>query len=247
MICNRILNQIVASWAVQASLMSVEFVLFASVASSSLNIVIAWTLSQLIALWAFRAARITIALLAAVGREAILISFAFIAAQSSYSRLAEALTRVGVARGIVGANGIALAALATISARNIPESILAFVAVLSNHVRFAVAITRHWIAHRNSVWRLNRSPRVTWAGIAWAMRRGVRIAEMTWKTFVAVVAGSIVNAFEAIAICSITVADSIWIGVSVTVAELTKLNFTRHASGIAVVAVRADFTTWTWK
>lgn len=70
---------------------------------------------------------------------------------------------------------------------------------------------------------------------------------MTWKTFVAVVAGSIVNAFEAIAICSITVADSIWIGVSVTVAELTKLNFTRHASGIAVVAVRADFTTWTWK
>jgi hypothetical protein len=122
--------------------MAVVFVLLATVAGSSLDIVVTGTLTLFVALSAFRSTGIAVTSLATFRRESILVSFALVAAQSSDSGFAEALTGVGVAGGVVGSDRVTAAAFTTFTARDIPEAVLALVTVVANDVRLAVAIAR---------------------------------------------------------------------------------------------------------
>lgn len=140
MLIDGILHQVIAWRAVQASLMSVVLVLLAPVAGSAFDVVVTWALTVFVALRAFRSADIAITSLATLGREAVLVSFALVASKSGDSRLAEALTSVRVTRRVVGARRVALAALTSLSAGDVPESVLTFVTVLADHIWLAVAI-----------------------------------------------------------------------------------------------------------
>jgi hypothetical protein len=75
------------------------------------------------------------------------------------------------------------------------------------------------------------------------MGRRVGITEVAWQTLIALRTSSVVDALQALASCSVAVADSVFIDVLVTVASLAELNFSSYAGRVAVETVRADFTS----
>lgn len=68
---------------------------------------------------------------------------------------------------------------------------------------------------------------------------------MTRKALVAMWAGRVVDTLQTFAGRSVAVSDSIRVGVSVTVAQLTKLNFSRNSRWVTIIPVRADLATRT--
>lgn len=244
MLVDGVLYQVVAMRTVQASLVTVVFVLLAAIARSSFDIVVTRALAVFVALRALRSTNVTVTRLASFGRESVLVGLALVAPQASHSGLAEALTGVGVARRVVRTDRITFAALATFAASDVPESNLALVTILSDNVLFAVTIARHLVTHRDSIWGFDGSARVARTGIARSMRRSIRISKVAGQALVAMWSGSIVDALQALAVRAVAVSDGIWVSISVTIAKLAELNLSSDAGRVTEVAVRADLTTW---
>lgn len=246
MFINCILHKIVARWAIQASLMSIVFVFFATITSSSFNVVVTGTLTLFIALITFRATSITIASFTTFSWESILVSFTFVAAWSSDSRLAEALTSVSVTRRVVRSNRVTFAVFTSVTTGNIPESILTFVTILTDHVLFAITITRDLVTNWYTVVSLNSTSWVARTGVARTMWQCVGISEMSGKTLIAMRACGVVNTFQAFSRCSVAVSNGVLIDISVTVTSLAKLNLSWNSSWVTKVSIRADLTSWSY-
>lgn len=120
--------------------MTIVLVLFATVAATSFDIIVARTLAVLIALESLGTALVAIAWLAAVHRESILIGGTFIAMDAGDTGLAVTLTRKSIAGSVETSNRITITTFATVSGHNVIETILTLVTIASDYVRFAATI-----------------------------------------------------------------------------------------------------------
>lgn len=248
--------------------MTVVFVLFAAVATTTFDIVVTRTLTVLVALESFGAACVTVAWLAAFSRETILIRSALITTKTaqtkwkkwkwmqiyswdtweyddlpSDARFAVTLTSRTFARWIEATDGIAVAALAAIARYNVEISILTFITIATDDIGFTTTSAGGLVTYRHAEFGLLGTLWVAGALLAVAMWHGQRIAEMSWQAGFTVRSGCVVDTFQAFAGGAVAVAYSIRIDVVVTVTRLTQLDFAQEASWIAVIAIGTKFTT----
>lgn len=177
MIVGSVLDEIVTRRTVQTALMSVIFVLLAPVTSTSLNVIVARTLSVFVALEPFRSTLVAVTRLAAVTRKPILVRSALIAVQTGHAWLAVALSIVA-ARRVEASRRIAVTALAPVARVDVEESGLAFVTVPSDYERFASAIAGQGLANGDTVFGLFSSGRIAGALVALAMGNGQRVTKV---------------------------------------------------------------------
>lgn len=153
------------------------------------------------------------------------------------ARLAVALARVLFARRIEAADRITVAVLATVAGHDVVVAILALVTIAPNNVLLAATVAGQLVADGHAVLGLLGARWIARALIAVAVRQGQRIAEIAGQALVAVGAGRVVHAFQALAGGSIAVSDRVRVDVAVAVARLTQLNLAENAGRVAIVAV----------
>jgi hypothetical protein len=134
--------------------------------------------------------------------------------------------------------------LTSISTLQIKVTVLAAVAVVARYVRLALALAAHLVTLQSTGRQLQSSPPQTLACLTVAFQQCKSVTEETGRAGIATIAASVVDTFEALARCSIAVTHCIGVDVAVTVARLTGAARTETTLGIAVIAVAAQFTTW---
>jgi len=189
------LHEVIAIGAIDATAMPVVLVLLAAIATTSFHVIIARTLTILVALESFGAALVAFAWLAALAGESVEIVLALIAPLTHYTWSAVTLARVAIAGGVVAAHRIAQAVLAAIARSDVEVARLALSAIPSNYIRLALALTSDLVTSRDTLFILLGSSLVATAAITASMRQGQRITKVSGQTLITMLSGCIVDAF----------------------------------------------------
>lgn len=116
------------------------------------------------------------------------------------------------------ADWVAVTAFATISRHNVEIAILAFITIAADDIGLAAASARYLITNRHAEVRLLGALRIAGALVAIAMRQCQRIAKVPGQTLFTVRSGRVMDAFQALAGCTIAIANGIRIHIAITVA-----------------------------
>lgn len=168
-----------------------------------------------------------------------------VTSETNYTRTAKTLATANITCPIEGTDRIAVACLASISAFQVEEAILASIAIVAGDVRFTFALSANLVTLKSTGRQLQSTTAETLTGPAITFVEGQGIAKEAGQTRVATIAGCVVNTFKTFTRRPVAITHGVRIDVSITVARLAWPSCAETALWISEISVAAQFTSRT--
>lgn len=156
---------------------------------------------------------------------------------SSDSRFAIILAVAPLAWTVKAADWIAATVFAAIARNNVVVSVLTFVTIATDDIRFALTIGGHLVTYWNTIFSLFSSRQIGWAMVTVSVWQSQWITKMSGQTLSTVWTSCVVDTFQTFGSRTIAIANGIWIDISVVVTSLAKQNWIKKASWISIIHI----------